>query len=205
MLGALLYPLTATPERLDDRFVGLSPTSNGLAFMEETIYDRTDAPYYDQNGPMVLRYDLEAIQWLRDNVQGSPVIIEAHTGIDGPPLYSWGSRISVYTGLPTVIGWDNHQSQQRGKFATLIRPRQEDVIRFYSDPIPSEALQVLLKYDVSYVIIGQLERLYYAPAGLAKFDDNLNGNLELVYENPGTKIYRVLDINAPVAVADLGP
>ena len=85
------------------------------------------------------------------------------------------------------------------------RPRQEDVIRFYSDPNPSEALQVLQRYDVSYVIIGQLERIYYAPAGLAKFDDNLNGNLELVYENPGTTIYRVLDISAPVAVTDLEP
>ncbi len=41
------------------------------------------------------------------------------------------------------------------------------------------------------MIVGQLERLYYPPSGLAKFEDNLDGNLELVYENPGTTIYRV--------------
>jgi uncharacterized membrane protein len=152
----------------------------------------------------VLRHDLDAIQWLRSNVQGSPVIIEAHTGSDGPPLYSWGSRFSVYTGLPTVIGWDNHQRQQRGELSRLIRPRQEDVIQFYSGPSAAEALRILQKYEVSYVIVGQLERLYYPPAGLAKFESNLNGNLELVYENPGTKIYRLI---APdiATVASSGP
>ncbi|MCH7836472.1 MAG: hypothetical protein IH864_06350, partial [Chloroflexi bacterium] len=206
-LGALIYPLRATPERINDdgQFVNLSPTINGLAYMQEAVYDRTDAPYYDQNGPIELRHDLDAIQWLRSNVQGSPVIIEAHTGTDGPPLYSWGSRFSIYTGLPTVIGWDNHQSQQRGDLSRLIRPRQEDVIQFYSGPSAAEAMRILQKYDVTYVIVGQLERLYYPPAGMAKFESNLNGNLELVYENPGTKIYRVLEVKAPVAVADLGP
>ncbi len=74
---------------------------------------------------------------------------------------------------------------------------------FYADPNPSEAMRILQKYQVSYVIVGQLERLYYAPTGLAKFEHNLNGNLELVYENPGTKIYR---ITAPdtASVAGLG-
>ena len=188
-LGALVYPLAATPERLDDRFVDLSPTANGLAFMEKAVYQ-------DEHGPVELRYDLEAIQWLRRNVEGSPVIIEANTGTGGVPLYRWGSRFSVYTGLPTVIGWDNHQNQQRGKFSSLVQLRQQDVAAFYNDPNPAEALRIIEKYDVSYVIIGQLERLYYAPEGLAKFDDGLGGNLEPVYENPETKIYRVASVEA---------
>ena len=57
---------------------------------------------------------------------------------------------------------------------------------------------------MSYVIIGQLERIYYAPDGLAKFDNNLNGNLELVYENPGTKIYQITGPDT-ASVAGLGP
>jgi len=109
------------------------------------------------------------------------------------PLYHWSARFSVYTGLPTVIGWDNHQRQQRGKFSSLVDRRQEDVGKFYNDPSPAEALPILQKYRVSYVIVGQIERLYYDPAGLAKFDTSLNGSLELVYENPGTKVYRVKD------------
>jgi len=194
-LAALVYPLAATPERLNDRFQSLSPTANGLAFMEEAVYQ-------DAKGPVELRYDLEAIQWLRENVDGSPVIMEAHTGVEGPPLYSWGSRFSIYTGLPTVIGWDNHQNQQRGKFSSLVRPRQDDVALFYSDLNPAEALRILQKYQVSYVAIGQLERLYYPAEGLAKFEDGLGGNLELVYENPQTRIYRVRATQAPLTTLD---
>jgi len=186
ILGALLYPLAATPQRLNDRFLDLSPTSNGMAFMRQAVYQ-------DDGRPVELRYDLDAIQWLRSNVEGSPAIIEAHTGPEGVPLYRWSARFSIYTGLPTVIGWDNHQNQQRGKFAPLVGARQADVAKFYNDPSPAEALRILQKYRVSYVIVGQLERLYYDPAGLAKFDTSLNGSLELVYENPGTKVYRVKD------------
>jgi len=189
LLGALLYPLRATPARLDDRFLELPRTVNGAAFMEQ-------ATYQDANGPVILAQDLYAIQWLRDNVEGSPAIMEANT-----PLYSWGSRFSIYTGLPTVIGWDFHQVVQRGKFASQIAARQADVSQFYSDPDPAEALRILKKYQVSYVIVGQLERLYYPPAGLAKFDDNLGGALELVYDNPGTKIYRLKDEGLPSLAA----
>ena len=179
LLGTLLYPLRATPARLDDRFLELPRTVNGAAFMEQ-------ATYQDANGPVELRQDLYAIQWLRDNVEGSPAIMEANT-----PLYTWGSRFSIYTGLPTVIGWDFHQVVQRGKFASQIEARKADVSQFYSNPNPAEALRILKKYQVSYVIVGQLERLYYPAAGLAKFDDNLGGALELVYENPGNKIYSI--------------
>ena len=45
-----------------------------------------------------LKPDLDAIEWLRANVSGSPVIAEAHA-----PEYHWGSRMSVHTGLPTIV------------------------------------------------------------------------------------------------------
>ena len=44
---------------------------------------------------------------------------------------------------------------------------------------------------MSYVYVGQLERLYYPGVGLSKFDRMANGPLELVYFNPEVKIYRV--------------
>jgi len=189
-LATLAYPLAATPERLNDRFLDLSPTSNGMAFMRETVYQ-------DEKGPVELRHDLDAIQWLRNNVKGSPAIIEAHT-----PYYRWGARFSIYTGLPTVLGWDWHQTQQRGKYSSLVETRKAEISQFYSDPDPAAALRILQKYQVSYVIVGQLERNYYDPAGLAKFDNGLNGNLELVYENPGTRIYRV-EAGAPGILAEV--
>ena len=40
--------------------------------------------------------DAQAIRWLQDNVVGTPVVLEGRS-----PVYRWGSRISIYTGLPT--------------------------------------------------------------------------------------------------------
>jgi uncharacterized membrane protein len=56
--------------------------------------------YVDDGRSITLDWDRQAFDWLRQNVHGIPTILEANT-----PLYRWGSRVSIYTGLPTVIGW----------------------------------------------------------------------------------------------------
>ena len=50
-----------------------------------------------------------AIMWLRDNVDGTPTIVEAVGG-----QYSAYGRISASTGIPTLLGWAGHQYQWRG-------------------------------------------------------------------------------------------
>ena len=47
------------------------------------------------------------------------------------------------------------------------------------------------KYGVEYVYLGKVERLYYDPTGLAKFDTGLDGALEQVYENRDVRVFRV--------------
>ena len=65
--------------------------------------------HYEDNGKdLRLPDDFTAINWMLDNIQGTPVIVEGLA-----PLYHWRSRVSIYTGLPTVLGWDWHQTQQR--------------------------------------------------------------------------------------------
>jgi YYY domain-containing protein len=190
-LAVLVYPIQATRwrVRIDDRFPDASQqgtklvaaggiTNNGMAFMQKAVYD--------DKGPMELKYDYDAIMWLRNEVEGSPIIIEGIT-----PLYRWGSRISIYTGLPTVLGWDWHQTQQRGQFAYLVQDRLQDVNTFYSTPDPAVAEAILQKYGVSYVIVGQVERLYYPAEGIQKFESMTERSLEPVYSNPQTVIYHV--------------
>ena len=137
---------------------------------------------------MELEQDYRAIRWMQENVSGTPTIVEGIT-----PLYRWGSRFSIYTGLPTVLGWDWHQTNS----AASARPvrflkRQIAVNNFYATTDPAAAAEFLQDYDVQYVIIGQLERNYYAGVGLDKFDI-LEGELwEEVYRDGQTVIYRVL-------------
>ncbi|MEJ5200552.1 MAG: hypothetical protein WHX53_16670, partial [Anaerolineae bacterium] len=55
---------------------------------------------------------------------------------------------------------------------------------------------------VSYIIVGELERAYYNPAGLAKFDVLAQqGYLKPVYTGETVTIYRVIRPGAPVAGA----
>jgi uncharacterized membrane protein len=166
-------------------------TNNGLAFMEKAVYD--------DRGPIQLKYDYDAIIWLRDEVEGSPIIMEANT-----PLYHWGSRFSIYTGLPAVLGWDWHQTQQRGVFSFLVQDRLRDVNTFYETPDPAVAEAILQKYGVSYVIVGQVERLYYPVDGIAKFESMAGGSLEPVYSNPQTVIYHVAG-SPGLRLAQAGP
>jgi uncharacterized membrane protein len=52
----------------------------------------------------------------------------------------------------------------------------------------------LNKYDVSYVYVGELERSYYLPKGIAKFEQMANsGILEVVYQDQAVTIYEVQD------------
>jgi YYY domain-containing protein len=180
LAGCLLYPLTAVPVRIKDRFDNSqSVTLDGTEFMSTSVYS-------DDNRPVVLAFDRQALFWLRQNVQGIPTILEANT-----PLYRWGSRVSIYTGLPTVIGWDWHQKQQRSVLpGELIDGRLEDVKTMFNSTDVNQTLQLLDQYQVRYIYIGTLERLYYDPAGLAKFDQPDNP-WHLIYHNDQVKIYQV--------------
>jgi uncharacterized membrane protein len=56
---------------------------------------------------MDLSEDYRAIRWMQDNVQGSPVIVEANC-----TEYRWCTRFTIYTGLPGVVGWNWHPQQR---------------------------------------------------------------------------------------------
>jgi len=87
--------------------------------------------------------------------------------------YLWGSRITMYTGLPSVVGWNFHQRQQRtlNPLPRLVEERIANVNAFYMTTDIPTASSILRFYDVSYVIVGELERAYYPTTSLAKFDE----------------------------------
>ena len=183
VVASAVYPVLGSQDRVRDRFNGrtLPLTLDGTAYVEEAVY-------HDRQGDIDLDADFEGITWLRENVQGSPVVLEGVT-----PTYRWGGRISIYTGLPAVVGWQWHQQQQRWDYRTAVDRRIADVGTIYRTPDPSVALTLLRRYGVTYVYVGQLERLYYPESGLAKFDRGLDGQLERVWESPHVTIYRLRD------------
>ena len=104
LLAAFLYPLLATAAKWGVRMNPDAPnTLDGAAFLPYVEYGDTN--YAEQPRTVRLVEDLGAIDWLQRNVQGSPVVMEAH---GGNPYRSIAARIAMYTGLPTVVGWDWH-------------------------------------------------------------------------------------------------
>ena len=100
----------------------------------------------------------------------------------------------MYTGLPSIVGWDWHQRQQRPTLpGEVVSNRIADVSLLYQSPNPADTLRILNKYDVSFVYAGELEKAYYGDLHIQTFDQMvLDGTLALVYTNPTTKIYQVV-------------
>src|SRR5262249_8869944 len=139
-----VYPIVATRARVADRWQNPSPigwTLDGTAYMNTATY-RDDVKEAAKPGELHLGTDLKAFQWIGDNVPGSPVIAEGNTE---PHLYRWGSRVSIYTGLPSIIGWSWHQTQQRLAFRNLIDERIRDVRTLYTDPSPERAMAIIAR------------------------------------------------------------
>ncbi len=128
--------------------------------------------------------EYKAVLWLRNAVPGTPVILEAQ----GPTYQQFG-RISMLTGLPTVLGWEYHVSQ-RGNAQSEIDARKESVRAIYSNPTAAGLEGLLRRYHVGYVYVGALERQTYPAIGLAKFAASKN-LFEVAYENPDVRIFRV--------------
>jgi YYY domain-containing protein len=143
--------------------------------------------------------DWAAIEWLRSNAQGTlgtqgvPVILEAPGD-----SYDYEGRISAFTGLPAVLGWSLHEGQWRGDY-TEQHEREPDIATIYTTHDGKQALQLLHKWEVDYVVVGATERRYveelcdapdrscFPVEALGKFDRLL----EPVFEQGQTTIYRV--------------
>jgi YYY domain-containing protein len=140
--------------------------------------------------------DYAAITWLNAHVGGIPTIIEASNG-----PYQWYGRVSIYTGLPAVLGWSSHEAQQR--YPDEVYARQRDVQDFYTTSDADQASAILRQYGVRLVYVGGLERdcptqsgatCVPASAGaLAKYQTLAQrGVLGAVYQQAGVTIYEVL-------------
>lgn len=180
---AAMYTVLATSAKIQDRMSPAAPrTLDGMVYMDY-------ATYADQGQTVDLKWDYEAIRWMQANVKGSPVIVEVNA-----TEYKWGSRFTINTGLPGVLGWNWHQRQQRVVVPDqLIWKRSNDINGFYLTADKQEALKFLARYAVAYVVVGEYERIYFPPPAFEKFDQLVReGKLKVAYQNEGTIIYEVV-------------
>ena len=144
----------------------------------------------------------EAVRWLRYNAEGATVIVEAAPRSNGLPTGDYDpsvSRISQRTGLPTILGWPGHEHQWRGNPYDPIAERSRDVETIYMDPDLEKVGRTMDKYDVTYVITGDLERRVYGD-GLGEHfgrfmcaralePPSLGQCMDIAFQNDGVVIY----------------
>ena len=77
--------------------------------------------------------------------------------------YTWSSRIGTFSGVPTVLGWGNHEAVWRQDWSPILK-RRDEVAAIYGAPEPDEACPLLASYGVRFVVVGERERQRYGPA-----------------------------------------
>ncbi len=195
--GGLLYTAIGTPQRLDLSMPG-SPsqlTLNGLTWMKGSWILNETGQKIDFTG------DYYAILWLRQHDTNNGIIAEASIG----PYRGNGARISAGTGLPSVLGWDRHERQQR--YSPGIDQRLVDLRTLYDTTNVQLKQALIQEYDISYIVVGDVERewepdpgfagipiggLPYASAeGLAALQSMVGSQLSVAFQSGNTTVYRV--------------
>lgn len=122
-----------------------------------------------------------AVLWFNKNINGQPVILEA-----SGDSYTEFNVISSYTGLPTVSGWFVHEWLWRGE-ASVPQARVNDITQIYTSQNNEDTRNLLDKYDVKYVVIGEFEREKFPNLNIAKFQ-KLG---ELVFKSGNLEIFEI--------------
>lgn len=165
ILSGLIYPIA-----------GASSKTNG--FSAEPSFSAID--YVARFRPD----EYAAIEWIRNNTAPSALVLEAK----GQSYRADFNRISTMTGRPTLMGWDGHESQWRGKaFGEMAVGRSEAIARVYQANSPLEISQTLTGWEIDYVYVGPTERDTYqiAPRQHLLFEEVM----DLVFESGEVRIY----------------
>ncbi len=124
------------------------------------------------------------IDWLSDRSQGQDIVIAEAVGGDYFTKDTF-ARISMGSGAPAILGWKGHEDQWRSGNCTACAGRFEDVNTLYSTTDANQMRQILDKYGVTYVYVGDVERRTYGDTGMDKFT-----SLPVVFQCGTVTIYR---------------
>ncbi|MDY6867255.1 MAG: DUF2298 domain-containing protein [Chloroflexota bacterium] len=158
-----IYPVLAVKTRADN-------------FCNPETWTLDGGSYYRQRYPDLMA----AVEWLYTVEPG--VLVEA-VGPEGGD-YSLYGRVSMLTGLPTVLGWRYHESQWRGG-EDEIGSRAEDIAILYESLDWETAQRLIDKYNIEYIYIGDLEASTY-DLQVEKFHQYL----EIVFQEGNVHIFQ---------------
>jgi YYY domain-containing protein len=198
LVACMAYPLSAPTARLVrydqlNQEMRLIPGTSldGLTYLQN-CHPPDSSPDLDSDPFPFCQYDVtgdyEAIRWLNANIQGDPIIVEAYK--DDYSLYS---RVSAFTGLPTLMGWSGHEVQWRMGWlknsanAASFNQRLADIDTIYTSASNQQVVDIMRHYNAQYLYVGPMEHVKYTTADLTRFARFM----QVVYQAKGVTIYKL--------------
>ncbi|MBQ4271266.1 MAG: hypothetical protein II718_05530 [Clostridiales bacterium] len=141
-------------------------TLDGTAYLE--TFSSRDAGLIETGN---LKEYADCIEWFNTEVKGNHVILEAY----GESYHDY-DIVSAYTGLQTVCGWETHEwlwrfhgivdpetdllisDPEADVWDLYLTPRHADIYTVYTYDDPFVIYEILDRYNVEYVILGDIER-----------------------------------------------
>jgi uncharacterized membrane protein len=131
---------------------------------------RVNSRHYTLDGIAYLKDmnpdDAALIAWLNEHVKGTPTVLEAQGD-----AYREYTRISMHTGLPTVLGWEHH-AKQRGLSEREALDRRKAIQSVYIHEDIEVTKKLLLENKVDFIVVGAIERATYRRLDPAKFENH---------------------------------
>ncbi len=156
-----------------------------VTFAGETIVLQSQKPLtLDGADGLLHPDDQKAIECLNALVgRGESAVVAEAVG----PAYDINyGRVGTLTGIPVLLGWENHERQWRGAtYNAIAGGRRENLKTLYTSTKIEAAREIINRYDITYILYGSSERRQYDSLGEEKF---LN-HLRLVCEAGRARIF----------------
>ncbi|MBU5688206.1 MAG: hypothetical protein KQA41_04350 [Candidatus Aenigmarchaeota archaeon] len=107
--------------------------------------------------------DYALVKWAQKNIKNSEIILEA-----SGDAFTYTSIYSSYTGLQTLVGWNNHVGIHHNIWP---EERMNDIKIIYETNDKILAEELIKKYNISYIFFGSVEKKKYPNANITKFGD----------------------------------
>jgi YYY domain-containing protein len=162
LTASLVYPVLGTRARYFR-----DPPANTLYGMDHLVHWHSD--------------EHEAMDWLQKDAPRGSRLLE----LCGGP-YQYYGRFSANTGIPTLLGWIQHEAFWRDNTYQIPREREQQVRRIYdSSQLTDDVRGLLNRFGVRYIVVGEVERREVQAEGLAKFEQ-----LPVAFQKGAVTIYR---------------
>ncbi|MCR5324815.1 MAG: hypothetical protein K6E85_16275 [Lachnospiraceae bacterium] len=118
--------------------------------------------------------DHNATNWINENIEGRPVMLEVNGN-----SYTDYCRVSVRTGLPTLLGWRTHewlwQSEAEEGVPKIIEERTADIETIYTSSDVEKVRKLVKQYNIEYIYVGSIERKEFGDS--SKHENPVNHEL----------------------------